>query len=69
MVVIERLTEITDRPIVDGAAPSNLIRIRCDENRRDPMSLINQASVELDPCHPRHLNVGDQARGCREERR
>ena len=69
MVVIDGLGEVTDRPIVKGAAPSNLFRIRRYENCRDPMSLINQASVELDPCHPRHLNVGDQARGCGEERR
>lgn len=68
MVVINGLAEITDRPIGKSAAPSNLVRVRRDENCRDPMSLINQASVELDSCHAGHLNVGDQTRGCGEER-
>jgi hypothetical protein len=68
MVVIHRLAEITDHPVLQSPAPSKLIRVRSDENRWDPMSHVNQVSVELDPRHSRHLNVADQARGCRKER-
>ena len=41
MVVIHGLAEITDHPILQGAFSSNLIRVRGDENCRDPMSHIN----------------------------
>ena len=35
------LAEVTDHPILQGAVPSNLIRVGGDENRRDPVSRIN----------------------------
>ena len=55
--VIHGLRHITDHPILQGAVPSNLIRVSGDENCRDPMSHINQVSVKLEPRHSRHLNV------------
>ena len=60
------LLEIADDPIPQGTVPDSLIWVRGDEDRRDPMSGINQMSVELDPCHSGHLNVGDQASGLRQ---
>jgi hypothetical protein len=41
MVVIYGFGEITEHPILQGAALSHLIRVSGDENRRDPMSHIN----------------------------
>jgi FixJ family two-component response regulator len=69
MFVVHGLGDITDHAFLEGALPSNLIRVSSDENRRDPMSHSNQMSMELNPRHSRHLNVGDQARRCGEERR
>ena len=68
MVVIHGLGEVADHPIFQGAVPSNLIRVRSEKNGRDPMSRMNQVSVQLNAGHPRHLDVGDQASGCGEER-
>ena len=69
MVVIHRLGEVTDDPILQGAVPDDLIRVCGNEDRRNRVARIDEMFVELNTSHSRHLNVGDQARGCREERR
>ena len=69
MVVIHRLAEIADHPVLHGAAVSKLVRIRRHENRRDRMSRLDQVPVELDSAHSGHLNVGDEARGRSQEGR
>ena len=52
MVVIHGLAEITDDPILQGAVADDLIRVRGDENRRDPMSRIDQMSWSSTPVIP-----------------
>ncbi len=39
-VVIDRLAEVTNRPIVQGAVPNNLIRVCRNEDRRDRVACI-----------------------------
>ena len=69
MVVIHRLAEVTNHPILQGAVPDDLIRVGGNENRRDRVARIDEVPVELDSSHSRHVDVGDQARGFSEERR
>ena len=61
-LVIHWLTKITDDPVVQGAGPINIIRIGGHEDCRNRMPCIDQALVEFDPGHLRHVDVGDQAR-------
>ena len=68
MVVIHRLAEVTNNSILQGAPPDDLIRVCGNEDRRDRVPCIDEMSVELKTSHSRHLNVGDQARCCCEER-
>ena len=63
MLIIHGFAEVTNHSILQGAVPSDVIRIGSDENRRDHVARIDEMSVELNPAHSRHLNVGDQARG------
>jgi len=53
----------------EGTPSDDLIRVCGNEDRRNRVARIHQMSVELNSRHSRHLNVGDQARGCSEERR
>ena len=69
MVVIHRLGEVTNDSILQGAVPDDLIRVCGNENRRNRVPRIDEMFVELNPSHSRHLDVGDQAGGFREERR
>jgi hypothetical protein len=69
MFVIHRLAEVTNDPTLQGAPPGDLIRVCGNEDRRNRVARIHEMSVELNSSHARHLNVGDQARGCSEERR
>ena len=48
MVVVHGLAEVTNDSILQGAAPSSLIRVCGDENRRDRVPRIDEVSVELD---------------------
>ena len=69
MLVIHRLAEVTDDPTVQGAFPDDLVRVCGNNDRRNRVARIDKMSVKLKSCHSRHLNVGDQARGCSEEGR
>ena len=62
MVVIHRLAEVTNHPIVQGAVPNNLIRVCRNEDRRDRVACIDEVSVEFDASHSRHLDVGRPSR-------
>ena len=55
MVVIDRLAEVTNHPIVQGAVPTNLIRVCRNEDRRDRVACVDEVSVEFDASHSRHL--------------
>ena len=69
MVVIDRLTEVTNDPILESTPPDDLVRVCGNDDREHRVSCIDEMSVELNSGHSRHLNVGDQTRGCTEQRR
>ena len=67
MVIIHGFAE-GNRPLHPSRRGfGRLIRICGDENRRDHVARIDEVSVELNPGHSRHLDVGDQAPGFRQE--
>src|SRR5215831_10087694 len=72
MLFIDRLAKVTDNAVVQGAVLVNVIGIRGNEDCRNRISRTNEVSVELNPRHPRYVDVGDQAgrfietRGCEE---
>jgi hypothetical protein len=68
MVVIYRLAAVTRASILQSAPPDDLVRVCGNEDCRNRVAHSDEMSVELNPSHSRHLNVGDQARCCCEER-
>jgi hypothetical protein len=58
---IDRLAKVTDDPIVQDANPVNIIGVGSHKDRRDGVCCINEMSVQFDPGHPGHLDIGDQA--------
>ena len=68
MVVIHRLAEVTNDSILQSTPPDDLVRVCGNEDRRNRVPCSDEMSVELKTSHSRHLNVGDQARCCCEER-
>jgi len=68
MLVIHRLTQVTRDAVVQRASPVNVIGECSHEDGRNRLARIDKTSVEFDPGHDRHLNVGDQA-GCFDETR
>ena len=72
MLFIHWLAKVTDDPVVQGADPVNIIGIGSHEDCRNRVPCIDEVSVEFDPGHRRHMDVGDQAsrfgetRGCEE---
>ena len=69
MLIIDRLAEVTNDPILESTSPDNLVRVCGNDDRGNRVSRIDEMFVELNSGHSRHLNVGDQTRGCTEERR
>jgi hypothetical protein len=69
MVVIDRLAEVTNDPILESTPPDDFVRVCGNDDRWNRVSRIDEMSVELNSGHSRHLNVGDQTRGCSEGRR
>jgi hypothetical protein len=63
MVLIHRLTQVTQDPIVQGASPVGIIGKGRHEDCRYRVTHVDEASIELEPGHGRHMDVGDQA-GC-----
>jgi hypothetical protein len=68
MLFLRRLTQVTHDAVVQRASPVNVIGKRSHENRRNRLARFDKASVEFEPGHGRHLDVGDQA-GCLGEAR
>jgi hypothetical protein len=67
--VVHRLAEVASRSILQGLVPDDLVGICGNEDRRDRVPQFDQASVELNASHSRHVDVGDQAGGFRQEGR
>src|SRR6478736_5698093 len=63
MLFIHWLTKVTDDPVIQGAGPVNIIGVGCYEDCRYRVVRLDEVSVERDPGHRRHVDVGDQA-GC-----
>jgi hypothetical protein len=61
MFLINRLTKITNDLIVQGTGPVDVIGVSSHENCWNRMARLEEASVELDSAHRRHVDVGDQA--------
>ena len=68
MVVIHRLAKVTNDSILQSTPPDDIVRVCGNEDRRNRVPCSDEMSVELKTSHSRHLNVGDQARCCCEER-
>lgn len=68
MVVIHRLAEVTNDSILQSTPPDDVVRVYGNEDRRNRVPCSDEMAVELKTSHSRHLNVGDQARCCCEER-
>ena len=66
MLIIHGFAKVTNHSIFQGTVSSRFIRISGDENGRDHVAPIDEMSVELNPAHSRHLDIGDQAPGCRQ---
>jgi len=69
MVIVHRLGKVTNDAVLQGAIPGDRIGVCGDEDRRDRVPRFDEVFMELNARHSRHLNVGDQARGCSEEGR
>ena len=69
MFVIQRLVEVTNDAVFQGALPDSLIRVCGNENGGNRVARIDEMSVKLNAGHSGHLNVSDQAGGFRNERR
>lgn len=57
------LAQVAYDPVVQGASPVNIIGESGHENCRYRAVRVDEASMELEPRHDRHVDVGDQT-GC-----
>src|SRR6266567_7977490 len=69
MLLINRLTKVTNDPIVQGAGAVNVIGVGSHEDRRNRVTRLDEVFIELEPGHRRHMDVSDQAGGFGETRR
>ena len=67
MLIIHGFTKVTNHSIFQGTVSSRFIRISGDENGRNHLARIDEMFVELNTAHSMHLDVGDQAPGCRQQ--
>ena len=74
MLFINRLAKVTDDPFIQCADPVSVIGVGSHEDCRNRAACIDEASIEFDSGHRRHVDVGDQAgrfaetRGCEERK-
>jgi hypothetical protein len=61
MLFINRLAKVADDPIVQGPDPVDIIGVGSHEDCRNRAPCIDEASVEFESVHRRHVYVGDQA--------
>jgi hypothetical protein len=57
------LAQVAYDPVVQGASPVTIIGESGHENCRDCVALVDEVSIEVEPGHDRHVDVGDQT-GC-----
>jgi hypothetical protein len=63
MLFVNRLAQVTHGPVVQGASAVNIIGERGQENGWNRVARVDEASIELEPRHDRHVDVSDQT-GC-----
>jgi hypothetical protein len=61
MVLIHRLTQVTQDPIVQGASSISIIGKGRHEDCRYRVARVDKVPVEFEPGHSWHMDVGDQA--------
>ena len=61
MLFINRLAKVADDPIVQGSDPVDIIGVGSHEDCRNREARSDEASVEFDSGHRRHVYVGDEA--------
>jgi len=60
MLFVKWLAQVAHDPVVQGAIPVYIIGERGHENCRNRAARVDEASIELEPRHDRHVDVGDQ---------
>jgi hypothetical protein len=61
MLLIDWLAKVTNDSIVQGMGTVSVIGVGSHEDRRNRSPRSDEVSVELDPGHRRHMDIGDQA--------
>ena len=61
MLFIDRFSQVTNHPVVKGAGPVSIVGVGGHEDRWNCVARINEALVEFDPGHRRHVDIGDYA--------
>src|ERR1700731_4597552 len=61
MLLINRLTQVTNNPIVQGAGAFNVVGVGSNENCWNPVPCLDEVFVQLDAGHRGHMDVCDQA--------
>lgn len=61
MLLIKRLTKVTNDPVVHSAGLVKVVGVGSNENRRNRLTLFDEVFMELEPGHRWHMNVSDQA--------
>jgi hypothetical protein len=69
MLFINRLTKVTNDPIVQSAGPDVVIGVGSNENCWNRILCLDEVSEQLDAGHRGHMDVGDQASRFDETRR
>jgi hypothetical protein len=60
VLLINRLAKVTDDTVGQGADSVNIIGVRSHEDCRNRVPGRDEMSVEFDPGHRRHMNIGNQ---------
>jgi hypothetical protein len=68
MLLINRLPKVANHPFLQNAGPDVVVREGRHEDRRNRMPGFDEAPVELDAGHRRHMDISDQAGGFDETR-
>jgi len=66
---VDRLAQVADDAIRQGASPVNVIGVGSNEDRWNRTSRFDEVSVEFDAGHSGHMDVSDKAGRFNETRR